>query len=156
MRVRPIESRDWDDWLRMSQALLPDENPNEYEAEMRALLQRGDAAVFVAERPDGSVCGYVEVGSRAYADGCATSPVGYIEAWYVDPDVRRSGYGRALLTAAESWARSRGYSEMASDALLDNQVSYDAHIRSGYSEVERIVQFRKPLDAGILRDKRGG
>jgi aminoglycoside 6'-N-acetyltransferase I len=130
----------------MAEALLPGESPEAYEPEMRALQLRGDAAVFVAERPDGSVCGYVEVGFRNYADGCDTSPVGYIEAWYVDPGVRRSGYGRALLEAAESWARSRGYSEMASDTLLDNTVSYAAHIRSGYSEVERIVQFRKSLD----------
>lgn len=129
----------------MSEALLPDEPPEEYESEMRSLLRRDDAAVFVAERPDGSVCGYVEVGSRAYADGCRTSPVGYIEAWYVDPDVRRSGYGRALLEAADAWARGRGYSEMASDALLDNTVSHEAHIRSGFSEVERVVQFRKSL-----------
>lgn len=156
MRIRPIEPEDFAAWRRMSEALLPDENPDEYEPEMRALLRRGDAAVFVAERPDGSVCGFVEAGSRAYADGCRTSPVGYIEAWYVDPDARRAGYGRALLRAAETWAVSRGYSEMASDALLDNKVSYDAHIRSGYAEVERIVQFRKPLDGGILRDKRGG
>jgi aminoglycoside 6'-N-acetyltransferase I len=156
MRVRPIEERDWADWRRMAEALLPDEDPREYEPEMRALLQREDAAVFVAERSDGSVCGYVEVGSRHYADGCATSPVGYIEAWYVDPDVRRSGYGRALLNAGEAWARSRGYSEMASDALIDNTVSHEAHIRSGYAEVERVVQFRKPLDADILGDNRGG
>ena len=145
MRVRPIEPRDWPDWRRMSEALLPGEPPEEYEPEMRALLKRDDAAVFVAERADGSVCGYVEVGSRAYADGCRTSPVGYIEAWYVDPDVRRSGFGRALLEAADEWARGRGYSEMASDALLDNTVSYEAHIRSGFSEVERVVQFRKSL-----------
>lgn len=145
MRIRPIESRDWPDWRRMSEALLPDEPPEEYEEEMRALLLRDDAAVFVAERPDGSVCGFVEVGSRLYADGCRTSPVGYIEAWYVDPDVRRSGYGRALLEAADAWARRRGYSEMASDALLDNTVSHEAHIRSGFAEVERVVQFRKSL-----------
>jgi aminoglycoside 6'-N-acetyltransferase I len=145
MRIRPIESHDWPHWRRMAQALLPDESPEDYEADMRALQSRGDAGVFVAERSDGSVCGYVEVGSRPYADGCDTSPVGYIEAWYVDPDVRRSGYGRALLEAAELWARSRGYSEIASDALIDNTVSYEAHIRSGYSEVERIVQFRKSL-----------
>jgi aminoglycoside 6'-N-acetyltransferase I len=145
MRIRPVESRDWPDWRRMSEALLPGEPPEEYEAYIQALVRRNDSAVFVAERPDGSVCGYVEVGARSYADGCATSPVGYIEAWYVDPDVRRAGYGGALLEAAESWARSRGYSEMASDALLDNAVSYSAHIRSGYSEVERIVQFRKAL-----------
>lgn len=129
----------------MAEALLPSERPEEYEAELQRLQLSEDAAVIVAERPDGSVCGYVEVGSRPYADGCDTSPVGYIEAWYVDPDVRRNGYGRALIEAAESWARSRGYSEMASDALIDNAVSYAAHIRSGYSEVERIVQFRKQL-----------
>lgn len=145
MRIRQIELGDWPAWRRMSAALLPDENPDEYEPEMRALIQRHDAAIIVAERPDGSVCGFVEAGTRAYADGCRTSPVGYIEAWYVDPDVRRGGYGRALLDAAETWARSRGYSEIASDALLENSVSYEAHIHSGYSVVDRVVQFRKSL-----------
>src|SRR5688572_31115895 len=145
MRIRPIESRDWADWRRMSEALLPDEPPEEYEPEMRTLLQCDDAAVFVAERPDGSVCGYVEVGARAYADGCRSSPVGYIEAWYVDPDVRRSGYGRALLAAAEEWARGQGYTEMASDARLDNTVSINAHENSGYEVVDRVIQFRRPL-----------
>ena len=145
MRIRPLEPSDWPAWRRMSEALLPDESPEDYEAEMRALVLRDDAGVFVAERPDGSVCGFVEVGSRPYADGCRTSPVGYIEAWYVDPDVRRSGYGRALLEAADTWARRRGYSEMASDALLDNTVSHQAHVRTGFSEVERVVQFRKSL-----------
>ena len=101
--------------------------------------------VFVAEREDGSVAGFVEVGSRPYADGCETSPVAYIEAWYVDPDVRRSGYGRDLLKAAENWARSRGYHEMASDALLDNEISHAAHYSAGYEEVDRVVQFRKGL-----------
>ena len=112
---------------------------------MRAFLARADAAVFIAERPDGSLAGFVEVGTRPYADGCDTSPVGYIEAWYVDPDVRRAGHGRALLRSAEQWALERGYAEMASDALLDNHVSHRAHERSGYIEVDRVVQFRKPL-----------
>jgi aminoglycoside 6'-N-acetyltransferase I len=131
----------------MSEALLPGEPPEEYEGELAELIRRGDAAMFVAERPDGSVCGYVEVGSRSYADGCTTSPVGYVEAWYVDPDVRLHGYGRALLEAGEAWARARGYTEMASDALLENTVSQAAHRRSGYAETERIVVFRKLLDA---------
>ena len=86
-----------------------------------------------------------KVGARPYADGCETSPVGYIEAWYVDTDVRRRGYGRALLEAAEAWARGRGYREMASDASLDNTVSHAAHRRVGYDEVDRVIQFRKKL-----------
>jgi aminoglycoside 6'-N-acetyltransferase I len=146
MRIREFQDSDWDEWRRMDQALFPDnESLDDVEADMRALLARPDAAVFIAERSDGSVCGYVEVGARAYADGCGSSPVGYIEAWYVDPDVRRSGYGRALLEAAEAWARGCGYTEMASDARLDNIISINAHENSGYQVIDRIVQFRKAL-----------
>ena len=129
----------------MSVALFPDYTADDLAKGMREFRARSDGEVFIAEREDGSVAGFVEVGSRPYADGCETSPVGYIEAWYVDPDVRRSGYGRDLLKAAENWARGRGYHEMASDALLDNEISHAAHYRAGYEEVDRVVQFRKGL-----------
>jgi len=129
----------------MSVALFPDYAADDLAKGMREFRARSDGEVFIAERDDGSVAGFVEVGSRPYADGCETSPVGYIEAWYVDPDVRRSGYGRDLLKAAENWARSRGYHEMASDALLDNEISHAAHYSAGYEEVDRVVQFRKGL-----------
>ena len=129
----------------MAVALFPEYTVEDLARGMREFDDRPDSEVFLAEREDGSIAGFVEAGSRPYADGCDTSPVGYIEAWYVDPDVRRSGYGRALLRAAEDWARSQGYVEMASDALLDNLISHAAHQRSGYEEVGRVVQFRKPL-----------
>jgi len=145
MRVRPFEAADWAEWLRMGLALFPHHAPEELEADMRVFRARADAAIFVAVRPDGTACGYVEAGSRPYADGCRASPVGYIEAWYVDPDGRLLGYGRALLEAAEAWAREAGYREMASDALLENVESQRAHERSGYAEVGRIVQFCKLL-----------
>ena len=145
MRIREYEQDDWDEWRRMDLALHPQNDCEKVAGEMRAILARPDTAVFVAERPDGSVCGYVEVGARAYADGCDSSPVGYVEGWYVDPDVRRSGYGRALLEVAETWARGRGYTEMASDAQQGNDVSLRAHQSSGYEVVDRVVQFRKSL-----------
>jgi aminoglycoside 6'-N-acetyltransferase I len=129
----------------MSNALFPDERRADLEPGMREFIARPDAAVFIAERPNGTSCGFVEVGTRSYADGCDTSPVAYIEAWYVDQDVRKMGYGRALLVAAEAWARRAGYREIASDALLDNTVSHQAHLRSGYEEVDRVVQYRKTL-----------
>jgi len=129
----------------MSKALFPTDNDEDHTIEMAAFLERPDAAVFIAVRPDGSTCGYVEAGARSIADGCSTSPVGYVEAWYVDPDVRREGYGRALLEAAEAWAVEQGYREMASDALLENEVSHQAHKRSGYVEVDRVITYRKSL-----------
>ena len=145
MRVRPYNDADWAEWLRMSVALFPEYSADDLAKGMREFRTRPDAEVFVVERNNGSTAGFVEAGSRPYADGCDTSPVGFVEAWYVDPDVRRAGYGRTLLRAAEDWARGRGYTEMASDALLDNLISHAAHHRAGYEEVGRVVQFRKSL-----------
>src|SRR5262249_39023821 len=76
--------------------------------------------VLVAERPTGGLCGFVEASIRPFVDGCTTRPVGYVEGWFVDPDVRRQGVGRKLVTAAEEWAAGQGCVEMASDALLGN------------------------------------
>lgn len=145
MHIRPYRESDFSEWLRMSIALFPAHSASELAPGMRDFLAREDGAVFIAERPDGTVGGFVEVGSRPYADGCDTSPVGFIEAWFVDEDIRRTGCGRALLEAAEGWARARGYTEMASDALLENVVSHRAHEASGYQEVERAVRYRKSL-----------
>jgi aminoglycoside 6'-N-acetyltransferase I len=70
---------------------------------------------------------------------------GVIEGWYVDADVRRRGVGRALVEAAEAWARSRGCRQMASDAELWNEVSHRAHGALGYEETARLVLFKKDL-----------
>lgn len=145
MQVRRYTDADWREWLRMSIALFPDESPEELERGMAQTRDNPRAAVFIAERDDGTSCGFVEVGERPYAEGCVTSPVAYVEAWYVDEDVRRQGVGGGLLRAAEGWARGRGHTEIASDALLENVASYAAHKRSGYEEVVRLVTFRKDL-----------
>jgi aminoglycoside 6'-N-acetyltransferase I len=102
------------------------------------------SAVFVVERSDETVGGFLELSVRNYAEGC-TGPTPYIESWFVDEDLRRSGAGRALMDAAEQWAREHGYSEIASDALLDNETSHAAHQALGFEEVERSVHFRKAL-----------
>ena len=49
------------------------------------------------------------------------------------------------MAAAEDWAHSRGYVEMASDCVVDNAVSFVAHSSLGYREVERLIHFHKPL-----------
>ena len=129
----------------MSIALYMDGAAEDHRADFEIARERPDAEIFVIERPNGTLGGFVEVGARAYADGCVTTPVGYIEAWYVDRDLRKRGYGRALLDAAERWAKAQGYREMASDAVLDNETSQRAHERSGYEVVDRVVQFRKSI-----------
>lgn len=154
-RVRAYRDADWDEWLRMSCALFPMQSAAELADGMHDFRWRFDAQVFVAERETGALSGFVEAGTRAFADGCDTWPVGFIEAWYVDPDVRGAGMGRALVAAAEDWARTRGYREMASDAEIDSGTSHGAHRAIGYEEVGRVVQFRKVLvDSNASADDR--
>lgn len=102
-------------------------------------------AVLVADRGNGGLAGFVEIGSRNYAEGCTTKPVAYLEGWYVDPDARLTGLGASLIQAAETWALQHGFSEMASDTELGNDVSLQAHTALGFEEVERQICFRKRL-----------
>jgi len=106
-------------------------------------------AVFVAARPGGGLCGFLEASVRPLVDGCPTRPVGYVEGWYVDPDVRRQGVGRSLVSAAEAWASSQGCREMASDALLSNAISIAAHNAVGFTEELPAVRFRKWLPGKV-------
>ena len=143
--IRPLTPADRDEWLRMRLALWPDDTAEALSAEMGKMLADQAVAVIGAERPGGGLGGFVEAGTRPYAEDCETSPVGYIEGWYVDPDLRRQGVGGRLIRAAESWARGLGLQEMASDTWIWNESSIQAHLSLGYREAERLVTFCKKL-----------
>ena len=101
-------------------ALWDDCPVDEQEREMDEYLGEPTNQVFLAERPEGGLCGFLEAAIHPWAVGCDQCPVGYIEGWYVDADVRKAGLGRALVEAAEAWTRSKGCLQIASDALTDN------------------------------------
>lgn len=146
MQIRTYRPGDDAEWLRMRCALWPHHDEPDVElADMAEWRSRPDAAVLFAERPEGGLAGFAEVGARAYADGCESAPVAYLEGWYVDEDARGQGVGAALVAAGEAWARGRGYREMASDSLQDNEVSLQAHQALGFEVVDRVVQYRKVL-----------
>lgn len=145
-QIREYRDSDLPEWLRMRRALWPEIERESEATDAAEWLARPDAVVLVAERRDGAgLAGFAELAERAYAEGCESSPVAFLEGWYVDEDVRRSGVGAALVRAGEEWARRRGHRELASDALLDNAVSHRAHEALGFTEVERIVCYRKTL-----------
>ena len=141
--VRRANASDNPEWLRMRQLLWPDEIENLSFEEMNGILADPMLPVFVAVRPDGRLGGFLEAGTRKYAEGGESSPVGYIEGWFVDPDLREHGVGRALVRAAEAWAQTNGFVEMGSDTWEDNEISIIAHKKMGYEEIERLVHFLK-------------
>ena len=153
IQIRPAHLSDLDQLVPLCEALWPESSGEEHAQELRLIL--GDKAasalttpliIFVAEANDGTLVGFLEVDLRSHADGCNPSrPVGYIEGWYVTEDHRQCGVGRKLLARAEDWARTHRCVEMASDVLIDNELSQRAHEALGYEVVDRCVHYRKRL-----------
>lgn len=144
--VRRVGPADRAEWRRMRDALWPQggaEHAEEIEASFAAPDHSG--AVFVAERAGGGLAGLLELRLRDFAEGCVSSPVAYVEGWWVDPDARLQGVGEALLRAAEGWARALGLSEIASDCDLDNEAGLRAHQALGFAEAVRVICLRKRL-----------
>jgi len=144
--IREILESDRDTWVRLREALWPG-SLSDHDAETRTYFEaRADApTVFVAET-GGRVVGFLELDYRKYAPGCQSSPVPFIEGWYVEPALQRRGIGRALVDAAEAHARAAGHREIASDVELENTDGIGAHLALGYEHVERVVYFRRSLD----------
>ena len=147
--VRPAEPRDGDAWTAMRQALWPDADARELAQETRHFFERPRERIFLTEvfiaEIDRDAVGMLELSLRSIADGCRSSPVPYIEGWFVAERARRHGVGSALVRASEAWARARGFTEIASDILIENHISEAAHKKLGFEEVDRMVSFRKSL-----------
>lgn len=150
MKIRSVQPADMEEWLRMRMALWPDSDPDKEVNEIKHFLADPPLpllpalhAAFVCPRPDTGLCGLVEVSIHTTAPGCQTDRIGYLEAWYVDPEFRGQGIGRRLVEKAEAWAREKGCQEMASDTNPFYPLSPGAHNALGYEEVERY--FRKEI-----------
>ncbi len=145
IEVRRVLQADREIWFHMRKGIWP-EAPDEYLSyDLDEILDSDIDAVFMAF-VDGQPAGMIEARLREYGEGCETSPVGYIEGWFVHESFRGRGIAGVLTDAAEAWAREKGCTEMGSDTWLDNETSIRAHVKLGYVEVERLVHFVKQLE----------
>ena len=103
------------------------------------------AMAFVVEVNRKVLAGFLELNVRSFAEGSRNPQVPYIEAWYVRPEYRNNGFGKALIDRAEKWAIDHGFYELASDTDLTNEMSIAVHKHLGYAETERVVCFLKQL-----------
>lgn len=149
VRIRPAKPDDAAAWLHLRSCLWPDgpeaKHRKEIDSYSAGSLPRRPWAVLLAEDRDGQIIGLVELSLRPYAEGCHTMPVAYLEGLFVAPEFRRKGTGRSLVLAAEAWGRSQDCTELASDAVPDNDVSVATHMSLGFTDVGTIRCFRKQL-----------
>lgn len=155
-KIRPYEQERANDIHRADIALLPrvtelaallwPEHPlQELTDEFSQILNREDAAIFLAYA-DGAPIGFAQCQLRHdYVEGTQTSPVGYLEGVFVREAHRHNGYASALVLACEEWAKAQGCREFASDCELYHDVSRRFHKALGFSEANRIICFTKRL-----------
>lgn len=89
-----------------------------------------DSRVLVAEDDSGRRLGFIHVNEEQdyYAGAC-----GHIADVVVAREARGRGVGTALLTAAEGWARARGYRLLTLNVFVDNTEARTLYEKAGYA-----------------------
>lgn len=110
-----------------------------------SLIESDNNALFLLV-VDGNIQGFAQCGLRHdYVEGTNSRPVGYLEGIFIKEEYRKQGYAKQLLKYCEQWAKEKGCSEIASDCELDNEISLQFHINSGFDEANRIICFTKKI-----------
>ena len=89
-----------------------------------------DVAVLVAEE-EGRVVGFVHV--QTASDYYLRMPVGHVSDLAVAADAEGRGIARALMAAAEDWARQRGYPLLDLNVEVHNDAARQLYEKLGYA-----------------------
>lgn len=146
--IRAATAADSAAWLAMRCALWPEGSAQEHAAEIEQFFAGQThllLVVLLAFDAAGKAVGFAELSIRSVVDGCETDRVAYLEGWYVEPETRRHGVGRALVEAAEAWGRAQGCTEFGSDTQVANTISAVAHLALGFTETDQVRCFKKRL-----------
>ena len=143
--IRKAEKKDLSILVELASRLWPHHTAEEMRLDMAEIMGEPGAAFFLAYAEETAI-GFAQCQLRHdYVEGTASSPVGYLEGIYVVDGYRKQGIARALLSACESWAKSRGCTEFASDCELSNTESLRFHLNVGFEEANRIICFTRRI-----------
>ena len=146
IEIRWMNIDDLDDWSKMANSLWPQMETPKHRQEILNMINRGSKRRgVIASTDDCHLAGFADIGIRDYANGCTSQPVAYLEGIWIDPDCRRLGIGRSLISFISQWAINEGFIEICSDAEIDNTESHHAHADWGFNETSKTTNFRKVL-----------
>ena len=111
---------------------------------LRARLQAKESVIFLAEIGDRAV-GFVQL--YPSFDSVELGNVWILHDLYVEPDARRRGVARALMTAARSLAESTGACGISLSTGVDNREAQALYEQLGYVRDERFHHYFCPLPA---------
>ena len=110
---------------------------------LKALRRYPHAAVFVAERDDGSIVGRLSIGRDPHPASTHVADVGLMVA----TDARRQGVGTAMLEAAVGWAREAGVRKVELHVFPWNEAAIKLYEAFGFErEGFRKGHYRRGSD----------
>lgn len=145
--ITDFEQADFTQLLQMGRKLWTkfDKEDLEQLLQQAATLQK--YRIVLAKNQQHEGVGFAIFSIRTdYVEGAITSPTGYLEGIFVEPEFRKSGVAREFLRLGEAWCKSRGCTQMGSDTWLTHTQSREFHKRLGFWEEEEIVHFLKDID----------
>ena len=155
-RIRPAEPSDAAQLVELARAvgaepegwLLSDAWPRSVADErryLRAVRRSPVGAVLVAEEADGTLVGRLSLARDPHPASAHVADVGLIVA----AGHRRRGVGRALLAAAEDWARRSRIDKIELHVFPHNAAAITLYERGGYErEGYRRAHYRRS-DGGV-------
>ena len=145
MGIISADKTNFEEWIALSLLLFPEHTDSEMRGYYTEILESEKEIGLLYEK-DGKYIGYMNLSIRSdYVNGTDTSPVAFIEAIYVLPEYRKQGIAREFVGYAEQFARQRGLRQLASDCLIENQMSENFHKSCGFIEKERVICFVKDV-----------
>ena len=144
-RIQKAGMKDLPILAELACLLWPHHTPEEMVGDLTEIMEKSDAAFFLAYSEEAAV-GFAQCQLRRdYVEGTEHSPVGYLEGIYVAEGYRQHGIAASLLRECESWAKEKGCTEFASDCELHNTQSLRFHLNVGFEEANRIICFVKRI-----------
>ena len=112
------------------------------ESVTRALRQPAADEVLLVAEDGGQLLGLIHV--KTVVDYFSQQPIAHVSDVVVAASAEGRGMGKALMHAAEDWARGRGYAMVQLHVLVDNARARSMYERLGYSA--EWLKYIKRLD----------
>lgn len=146
-QIKVAKRQDVEDLTKMASILWPDHDKADLRCEMDGIIEKDKGIIYLCLH-GGKPIGFAHCSIRGdYVEGAEKSPTAYLEGIFVMPENRGEGVASDLLRHCEVWAAEMGCEEIASDCELNNLESERFHLRSGFSEANRIICFIKSLES---------
>lgn len=130
---------------KLAKELWNNHSLKELEKEFIEYLSSDKSCIFLDYENENLVA-FSQVSLRyEYVEGTISSPVAYLEGIFVKENYRNKGIAHLLVKECEKWARENNCKEFASDCELENEISYNFHLKNGFKVANKIICFTKTL-----------